>query len=182
MDFMNWDISHLFKEKRKVKLNDKTLLSIVYQLLCGLAFLHSAGVMHRDLKPTNVLLNSDGKVKICDFGLARPVLIENLKKGMSRKIVSDRLLKDREERSNATRRLSNHVVSRNYRPPEVILFEKNYSTHVDLWSTGCIISELISQTESYRKAGLKPEQRVLFAGKCCYPMSPAESKAEERHD
>ena len=44
---------------------------IVYQLACGLKYLHSAGVLHRDLKPSNILINSQCKVKICDFGLSR---------------------------------------------------------------------------------------------------------------
>lgn len=44
---------------------------IVYQLACGLKYLHSAGVLHRDLKPSNILINAQCQVKICDFGLSR---------------------------------------------------------------------------------------------------------------
>jgi len=54
-----------------VKISEFQVQTIVYNILCGLHFLHSAGVLHRDLKPSNILLSEDCTAKICDFGLAR---------------------------------------------------------------------------------------------------------------
>jgi mitogen-activated protein kinase 1/3 len=78
------------------------------------------------------------------------------------------------ERQSKARDLSNHVVSRWYRPPEVILVEKNYNSAIDIWSTGCILSEMISCTEQYKANGVNPQDRFLFTGTSCFPLSPCE--------
>jgi len=52
-------------------LTDAHFQSFIYQILCGLKYIHSANVLHRDLKPGNLLVNADCELKICDFGLAR---------------------------------------------------------------------------------------------------------------
>ena len=56
---------------QRVTLTEYHIQAIMYNLLCGLHFIHSSGVMHRDLKPANVLINIDCQAKICDFGLSR---------------------------------------------------------------------------------------------------------------
>lgn len=56
---------------QRVKLTEYHVQTIMYNLLCGLHFIHSSGVIHRDLKPANVLINEDCVAKICDFGLSR---------------------------------------------------------------------------------------------------------------
>jgi serine/threonine protein kinase len=87
----------------------------IYQVLRGLKYIHSAGVIHRDLKPRNLLVNSNCDLKICDFGLAR---------------VDDPNHRDRCA-------MSNYIATRWYRAPEVIRGDKNYTTAVDMWSVGC---------------------------------------------
>ena len=87
--------------------------------------------------------------------------------------LSHRLQGERALRSKTRRALSNHTVSRFYRPPEVILVEKNYDTKVDMWSIGCVLVELIRCTDPY-KANLcgDMEKRIMFNGQSCYPLTP----------
>lgn len=94
----------------------------LYQLLRGLKFVHSARVFHRDLKPKNILANSDCKLKICDFGLARPAL----------------------EHMPATIYWTDYVATRWYRAPELCgSFFARYSPAIDIWSVGCIFAEIL---------------------------------------
>ena len=64
--------------------------------------------------------------------------------------MTEKLLSVREEQHNKKRRLSNHVVTRVYRPPEVILLEKKYRTSVDIWSAGCVVAEVINKQVDYK--------------------------------
>lgn len=91
----------------------------VYQILRGLKFLHSAGVVHRDLKPANLLVNINCDLQICDFGLARPI--------------------DRDSS------MTDYVVTRYYRPPELLLMCSKFPFAVDTWSVGCITVELMTR-------------------------------------
>ena len=93
----------------------------LYQMLTGLLYLHSANVIHRDLKPSNILLNGDCTLKICDFGLARGIC------------------------PNENYELTEYVVTRWYRAPEIMLGVTNYTAQVDVWSIGCIFAEMISR-------------------------------------
>ncbi|NXA10087.1 CDK5 kinase, partial [Sapayoa aenigma] len=88
--------------------------SFMYQLLKGLAFCHSRNVLHRDLKPQNLLINRNGELKLADFGLARAFGIP-------------------------VRCYSAEVVTLWYRPPDVLFGAKLYSTSIDMWSAGCHI-------------------------------------------
>ncbi|KAL6504903.1 Mitogen-activated protein kinase mmk1 [Orobanche hederae] len=89
----------------------------LYQLLRGLKYMHSANVLHRDLKPSNLLLNSNCDLKICDFGLARV--------------------------TSETDYMTEYVVPRWYRAPELLLNSSDYSAAIDVWSVGCIFLELM---------------------------------------
>ncbi|XP_042512214.1 mitogen-activated protein kinase 3-like isoform X2 [Macadamia integrifolia] len=91
----------------------------LYQILRGLKYIHSANVIHRDLKPSNLLLNSDCELKICDFGLAR-------------------LTSENEF-------MTEYVVTRWYRAPELLLNSSDYTAAIDVWSVGCIFMELMNR-------------------------------------
>jgi len=84
--------------------------------------MHTGEMLHRDMKPSNLLLNSDCHVKICDFGLARSV--NELEDGKSQV-------------------LTDYVATRWYRAPEILLGSTKYTKAVDLWSIGCILGELL---------------------------------------
>ncbi|KAJ5127540.1 hypothetical protein N7448_008319 [Penicillium atrosanguineum] len=90
----------------------------IYQLFRSLAYIHSQGICHRDIKPQNLLLDpATGILKLCDFGSAK-ILIEN--------------------EPNVS-----YICSRYYRAPELIFGATNYTTKIDVWSTGCVMAELM---------------------------------------
>ncbi|ULT96647.1 hypothetical protein L5515_011993 [Caenorhabditis briggsae] len=91
----------------------------LFQLLRGLAYCHQRRVLHRDLKPQNLLITAKGELKLADFGLARA-------------------------KSVPTKTYSNEVVTLWYRPPDVLLGSTDYSTHIDMWGVGCILFEMIA--------------------------------------
>mmetsp|Transcript_19113 Transcript_19113/g.63014 ORF Transcript_19113/g.63014 Transcript_19113/m.63014 type:complete len:256 (-) Transcript_19113:240-1007(-) len=97
---------------------------IMYQLLKALKYMHTAGMLHRDMKPSNMLLNSDCLVKVCDFGLARSIA------ALSNNSVSNPVLTD-------------YVATRWYRAPEILLGSTKYTKGVDIWSIGCILGEML---------------------------------------
>ena len=93
------------------------LKSFLFQLLNGVAFCHTHRVLHRDLKPQNLLINREGKLKLADFGLARAFGIP-------------------------VRSYTHEVVTLWYRAPDVLMGTRTYSTPVDVWSVGCIFAEM----------------------------------------
>lgn len=92
--------------------------SYLYQLINGIAFCHERRVLHRDLKPQNLLIDKTGKLKLADFGLARAFGIP-------------------------VRHYTHEVVTLWYRAPEILLGARKYSTPVDIWSIGCIFAEMV---------------------------------------
>jgi serine/threonine protein kinase len=94
-----------------------TIKSFMQQLLRGIAFCHDNRVLHRDLKPQNLLINNKGQLKLADFGLARAFGIP-------------------------VNTFSNEVVTLWYRAPDVLLGSRTYNTSIDIWSAGCIMAEM----------------------------------------
>lgn len=107
-------------------LTDDHYQYFVYQICRGLKYIHSANVLHRDLKPGNLLVNADCELKICDFGLAR---------GLT---------------DNPTGFMTEYVATRWYRAPEIMLSFKSYTKAVDVWSVGCIFAELLGGTPIFK--------------------------------
>ena len=96
--------------------------------------------------------------------------------GLPKKELALALKEGKTERKKAQRRLTQHVVSRAYRSPEVILLEKEYSSPVDIWSAGCILSEMLTSTVNYKHDS---HNKVLFPGDSCYPLSPTKEENPE---
>lgn len=102
--------------------NDPRLVkTFLYQILRGIAYCHSHRVLHRDLKPQNLLIDRrTNALKLADFGLARAFGIP-------------------------VRTFTHEVVTLWYRAPEILLGSRHYSTPVDVWSVGCIFAEMVNQ-------------------------------------
>jgi len=104
-------------------LKPKLVQSYMYQLLKGMTFCHQRGILHRDLKPQNLLIDQAGILKLADFGLARAVAVP-------------------------VRLYTHEIVTLWYRAPEVLLGSSaigKYSTPVDMWSIGCIFAEMVTK-------------------------------------
>jgi len=71
MEYVESDFKKLFENVPDTELTEEHIIVFLYNALCALNFIHSANVIHRDIKPGNILINSQCNVKICDFGLAR---------------------------------------------------------------------------------------------------------------
>lgn len=111
-----FQISQYLKQKRSVPMLYVKLY--VYQMLRSLAYIHSLGICHRDIKPQNLLVNPEThELKLCDFGSAK-VLVQG--------------------EPNVS-----YICSRYYRAPELIFDAKDYTPAIDIWSAGCVMAELM---------------------------------------
>lgn len=130
-----------------------TLQSFMFQMLRGLAFCHENRVLHRDLKPQNLLINRHGELKLADFGLARAFGIP-------------------------VNTFSNEVVTLWYRAPDVLLGSRSYTTSIDLWSAGCILAEMHTGRPLF--AGKTNEDQLIKIFKICgTPTNQTWPKVEE---
>jgi len=106
-------------------------------LLRGVAFCHEHRVLHRDLKPQNLLISSQGELKLGDFGLARAFGIP-------------------------VRNYSHEVVTLWYRAPDVLMGSRNYATSIDMWSIGCIFAEMVNGHPLFPGTSVSDELEKIF--------------------
>eukprot|EP01013_Petalomonas_cantuscygni_P001956 TRINITY_DN11989_c0_g1_i1.p1 TRINITY_DN11989_c0_g1~~TRINITY_DN11989_c0_g1_i1.p1 ORF type:complete len:448 (+),score=108.22 TRINITY_DN11989_c0_g1_i1:117-1460(+) len=119
MDVMATDLKAIMRSRQQ--LTPSHVQYFVYQILCSLKCIHGAGVMHRDLTPSNVLLDTNCDLKLCDFGLAREV----------------------RQPDQEWQLWTDYVTTRWYRAPELVMEDKRYSEAIDVWSLGCIMAEMV---------------------------------------
>ena len=108
-------------EKSPEGLNPKLIRSFVFQMCKAVHYLHLNNIIHRDVKPENLLIDENMKLKLCDFGFARKITLNN---------------------NNNINAMTDYVATRWYRSPELLLSKGIYGPEVDYWAIGCIMGEL----------------------------------------
>ncbi|KAF8450272.1 Pkinase-domain-containing protein [Boletus edulis BED1] len=119
-EYMDHDLTGVLSQTQ-FSFSEANLKSLCKQMLAGLAYLHHKGVIHRDVKGSNILINNRGELKLADFGLAR--------------------FYQKRRRIDYT----NRVITLWYRPPELLFGATVYGPEVDMWSAGCIMLELFTK-------------------------------------
>jgi len=136
MEYAQNDLQNLIMI-RHIPFNTSQVKSLMKQLLQGLAYLHSRWYLHRDLKTSNLLYTNDGHVKICDFGMSR-------------------------QYTEPLEAYTNLVVTPWYRAPELLLGCENYGPAIDLWSVGCIFTEIFRGKVLFHGRGELNQLELIF--------------------
>ena len=113
---------------------------IVYQILKAVKYIHSAGLVHRDLKPGNILINESCQIKIADFGMARNVDRVNYQLPI----------------------VTEYIATRWYRAPEILLNSNRYTQKVDIWSVGCIMAEILLRRVLFAGTSSANQLQLIF--------------------
>jgi mitogen-activated protein kinase 1/3 len=169
MELCDSDLKKLIRQD--VTLDPIHINTVLYNLLLGLNYIHSAGVYHRDLKPANCFVNRDCTVKIGDFGLSRAMGGDSNHLEHHQNTPRDQQDTPKPVVPHTKRlekNLTSHVVTRWYRAPELILLQANYTEAIDVWSVGCIFAELLQMLPGFHIMDRGP----LFPGSTCFPLSP----------
>mmetsp|Transcript_22877 Transcript_22877/g.77230 ORF Transcript_22877/g.77230 Transcript_22877/m.77230 type:complete len:251 (+) Transcript_22877:44-796(+) len=127
-DLMDTDLHYIIHSKQP--LEDQHFRYFLYQIMRGVHALHAAHVLHRDLKPGNLLVNKNCDLKICDFGLARPV--------------------NPDPSTKEDQCMTEYVVTRWYRAPELLVENQDYTGAIDIWACGCILAEMIAREALFK--------------------------------
>jgi len=132
-ELCNFDLKQ-YQDRQKGKIAPHHIQSFLYQLIKVVAYCHKRKVLHRDIKPQNLLLKMDGTLKLADFGLAR-------------------------ELSVPFNKFSHEVVTLWYRAPEVLMGTKKYTSAIDVWSIGCIFAEMVTGAPLF--AARTPQEQLF---------------------
>ena len=146
-DFCEHDLAGLLSNVN-VKFNLGEIKQVMKQLFEGLFFIHSNKILHRDMKAANILITKTGVLKLADFGLAKAF-------SMSKQ---------------QPNRHTNRVVTLWYRPPELLLGERNYGPPIDNWGAGCIMAEM--WTRSPIMQGTTEQQQLTLICQLCGSLTP----------
>lgn len=119
-EFLTMDLKKYIDTIKDKQMDAQLLKSYTYQILLAIKYCHSHRVLHRDLKPHNLLIDKKGIIKVADFGLARAFGVP-------------------------VRAYTHEVVTLWYRAPEILLGQLRYSCPVDIWSVGCIFGEMANK-------------------------------------
>ncbi|GMF28118.1 unnamed protein product [Phytophthora fragariaefolia] len=173
MDLVDTDLHRLIQSK--TKLEEAHVAAIMYQLLCGAQTLHENGVLHRDLKPGNILVSKNCDVKITDFGLSRYIPHSDRADNSVTSPSTDQDGKQSRRAIDKTQALmTEYVVTRWYRPPEIMLAPTGtYNEAVDMWSIGCIFGELLNRRPMFPGADFLDQLSRVFS---VLPVPPRDKR------
>ncbi|XP_078003998.1 cyclin-dependent kinase 16 isoform X2 [Phascolarctos cinereus] len=135
-EYLDKDLKQYLEDCGNI-INTHNVKLFLFQLLRGLAYCHRQKVLHRDLKPQNLLINERGELKLADFGLARA-------------------------KSIPTKTYSNEVVTLWYRPPDILLGSTDYSTQIDMWGVGCIFYEMATGRPLFPGSTVEEQLHFIF--------------------
>ena len=147
-DFCEHDLAGLLSNIN-VKFSLGEIKKVMQQMCEGLFFIHTNKIIHRDMKAANILITKTGTLKLADFGLARAISIN---------------------KAGQPNRYTNRVVTLWYRPPELLLGERNYGPAVDMWGAGCIMAEM--WTRSPIMQGNTDQHQLTLIAQLCGAISP----------
>ncbi|RKP00261.1 hypothetical protein CXG81DRAFT_13428, partial [Caulochytrium protostelioides] len=136
-EYLDSDLGKVIDAAGPGGIDGPTLKALIYQLICGVAYCHSQRVLHRDLKPQNLLVSKRFELKLGDFGLARAFGVP-------------------------VRGYSNDVVTLWYRAPDVLLGSRAYTAAIDLWSVGCIMAEAARGRPLFPGTNVKDQLHQIF--------------------
>jgi mitogen-activated protein kinase 1/3 len=194
---MDCDLLRVLNDQQQ-QLTDAHIVHFMKQMLKALKYMHSSSVIHRDIKPGNVLLTEDCKLRICDFGLARgfnEIEVQSASNtprngsgsgdssgsssgggshGGSKSSNPDNNKQPAQKVPLLRRQMTQHVATRWYRAPELILRQK-YTPSIDVWSVGCIFGELLNMKT------LNNTREAMFPGDSCMPLSPGHASRGRRN-
>jgi len=123
-----------------LKFTQGEIKKVIFMLLEGLFYIHRNKILHRDMKAANILITKEGVLKLADFGLARAFSVPDAGK---------------------TNRYTNRVVTLWYRPPELLLGERNYGPMIDMWGAGCIFAEMYTRTPIMQGQSESSQLRII---------------------
>ncbi|XP_043914283.1 cyclin-dependent kinase 9 isoform X1 [Protopterus annectens] len=147
-DFCEHDLAGLLSNAN-VKFTLAEIKKVMQMLLNGLYYIHRNKILHRDMKAANVLITRDGVLKLADFGLARAFSLA---------------------KNCQPNHYTNRVVTLWYRPPELLLGERDYGPPIDLWGAGCIMAEM--WTRSPIMQGNTEQHQLTLISQLCGSITP----------
>jgi len=157
-EFCEHDLAGLLANKQvQFSLGEKK--KVIQQLLEGLYWIHKNKILHRDMKAANILINKNGILKLADFGLARPFSYP---------------------KRNQANKYTNRVVTLWYRPPELLLGERDYGPPIDVWGAGCVMAEMWTRTPIMQ--GKVEQDQLVKIQKLCGGINTDSWPGVERYD
>lgn len=151
-EYLDYDLKK-FLELHRNPLPENIVKPYIYQLLLAIEYCHRQSILHRDLKPQNLLIDKKGTLKVADFGLARFFTVP-------------------------LRVLTHEILTLWYRAPEILLGQEIYSSPIDIWSIGCIFYELAHEGEVFFKGDSEIDQIFKIFKKLGTPNNSTWKKVE----
>lgn len=148
LELMDYDLTSVI---RRIRMPEQQIKSLLFQLFSGLAYLHRKMIIHLDIKCDNILLNKQGDLKICDFGLSF-IYYDHMRIQAS----------DTDSIQWDLRKSPQEVVTLWYRPLEILYRTQRYHTEVDMWSAGCVMGEMFTGMVLFPGKSIEEQAQLIY--------------------